>query len=893
MKDISQLMLCIAPHIPLQQGLDFAFGQFPDAEFTLIAKAGRKIPNEYREKVNALDSLSRRTPGDVLDLIREIRKTGYDAAVCVGEFLPYLWFIYFTGANGKFFSEGVRRASIIKRIGFGYLSWKTLSILMLWLMTLPVAFFLMIVFQIEGLLTRNIRKVRSSNTAPADTLRPPVSVVIPNYNGKELLAECLPSVIAAVSKAPFGSEVIVVDDGSCDGSAKFLLEEFRQIRVIPLHVNQGFGKACNAGVSSAKNRVVILLNSDVMVKENFLFRLTEHFIDEKVFAVQPKILAWDEDSLNGGANFPEMIYGYFLIENEAERQRTDYVDEPCPNFYAIGGAMAFDRVKWEMLEGFDSLYAPFCWEDIDISYRALKRGWKVLYESRSEVIHKHHATLSKVFKSSYKKQIERRNELLFTWKNLHDYDRVTRHFLFLPGHLLYRFFIDGNRYLLSVLKAVSKTISVLRRRVKEKKYAVVCDREIMQQMTSSYKHRHLKQRTKPAVLVLAPFSPYPPSDGGRLRVYTLIRLLSYRYDFHLLSFIENNEQALCFPELKKVCKTVDFVLRANEHKSLFNVLKDWVSLPFHYIGFSTNAMKNKLREVLELQQPDIVQTEFSLMSPYLGLNREFPSIYIEHDISIISGNSYNPPFKGWKRLIEYIDRFATLRLEKKSCRLADCVVTVTDVDRHILRQHVPEARIETVSTGTDLDYFSREYKGVANRNIVFVGSMGHFPNVDASLYFCAKIFPRIKEEFPDAAFTIVGSGRNAEVSSLAENNPFIRVTGYVEDVRPYIDEAEVFVAPMRKGAGIKGKLLEAMAMCKPMVTTSIGSQGIGIEPERDFLLADDPDVFAKQVLRLFRNPELKRSLAVNAKKICREHYDWRIKAGQMEKIYESLLGDSK
>lgn len=885
------IILCISPHIPIQKGLNFAFQQFPYADFTLIAEAGRKIPKEYEGKIKVLSSNSRRTPKDIIVLLKGLRKARYDIAVCIGNFLPYLWFAAFTGAEKKCFFKDIKNEEEIRDIIRISLIGRMTFALLFWLGTLPLVLFLLIIFVIEGFLSRNIQKQQQGDVPQVDNSSLPVSIVIPNYNGKDLLSECLPSVVGALSKVAPGCEIIVVDDGSKDNSVEFLAKEFPEVRVIPLTVNQGFGKACNIGVSSAKNRICVLLNSDVMVKEGFLQGLTQHFTDSKVFAVQPKILAWDGKTLNGGLNFIKIVYGHFTIENESARPMLRHVDMPVDTLYAIGGAMAFDRIKWEMLRGLDAMYAPFCWEDIDVCYMALKRGWKVLYEPRSEVIHKHHATLSKVFKPSYKKQIEYRNELLFTWKNLDETANVIKHFLLLPLHISYHLFVKNDpTFALSLWKATAKLIAVLKRRVYEKKHAIVNNEDIMRKVVNSYRYWHRKHRTRPNILVLTPFMPFPPSDGGRLRVYNLLKHLSAKYDFHLLSFIEDIDEARYLPELKKICRDVELVLRKEGHKSSLNLLKDLFHLPVQYVGTNTNLMKDKLKDIIELYQPDIIQIEFSQMSPYIPLCKELKTIFVEHDISIITSNSYHsPPRNKWKKIVDYIDRrYRILHWEKKIGKSVNCIIAVTDIDRQILRKSLPEARIEVVSTGTDIEYFLREYKEVSNKDIVFVGSMGHFPNVDAALYFYTEIFPKIRKESPDATFTVVGSGKHPEVSALAED-PNVRVTGYVEDVRPYIENTEVFVAPMRKGAGIKGKILEAMAMSKPIVATSVGVQGIAIEPEKEFLPADDPEQFARQILRLFRSPVLKRNLAVSANRVCRERYEWRTKAEEMEKIYESLL----
>ena len=248
---------------------------------------------------------------------------------------------------------------------------------------------------------------------------PSVSIVIPNFNGRELLAECLPSLLRAFSSYRGQYEIIVVDDASSDGSPAWLQADYPAVKLISLKVNTGFGPAANLGVKAAIYRRVILLNSDIKVSENFLAPLLPHLQQSDVFAVQPRMEDWEGESLDLGLNVGRFEDGYVQIWNEKDILGYSPTSVTVPSLYAVGGAMAFDREKWLALGGFDDLFRPFFWEDIDISYRAWKRGWRVLYEPASRVYHLHHGTISRFFTQDYKNIVERKNELLFIWKNIH------------------------------------------------------------------------------------------------------------------------------------------------------------------------------------------------------------------------------------------------------------------------------------------------------------------------------------------------------------------------------------------------------------------------------------------------------------------------------------------
>jgi GT2 family glycosyltransferase len=205
------------------------------------------------------------------------------------------------------------------------------------------------------------------------------SVVIPNWNGRDLLEKYIPSVIEALRENP-ENEVIVVDNGSEDGSALFLRDRFPQVRVIALDRNLGFGGGSNEGFRAAKNDIVVLLNSDMRVERNFLAPLLEGFTDETVFSVACQIFFSDPNKLREETGLTQSWW-----ENGALRVR--HRDDPAiqglyPCAYGGGGSCAFDRRKFLELGGFDELLAPFYLEDTDVGYMAWKRGWKVLYEPR-------------------------------------------------------------------------------------------------------------------------------------------------------------------------------------------------------------------------------------------------------------------------------------------------------------------------------------------------------------------------------------------------------------------------------------------------------------------------------------------------------------------------------
>jgi GT2 family glycosyltransferase len=254
------------------------------------------------------------------------------------------------------------------------------------------------------------------------------SVIVLNWNGRHLLQESLPALVAAVEHAGGGHEVIVVDDGSADGSAEYVAREFPKVQLVALARNLGFGRAANHGVAAARNDIVALLNNDMIVEPEFLPPLLEHFRSPEVFAVasmirMPPKVADGQTVKETGLTRGAFAGGFVRIWQE---QRP--AQRATPVFYAGGGSSAYDRRKFLALGGFDRLYHPFYYEDVDLSYVALKRGWRILMEPRSLVTHKHRGTINaRNFRPSYIRTAVLKNELLFHWKNLTDAPLVARH----------------------------------------------------------------------------------------------------------------------------------------------------------------------------------------------------------------------------------------------------------------------------------------------------------------------------------------------------------------------------------------------------------------------------------------------------------------------------------
>lgn len=288
-----------------------------------------------------------------------------------------------------------------------------------------------------------------------------VSIVIPNFNGRDLLRKNLPSVIKAYKNNKNKIiEVVVVDDASTDDSVKFLKENFKEVVIIQHKINRRFPASVNTGARSAKGDLICLLNTDVEPAKDFLEKALPHFKDRSVFAVSlhEEGYGWAKGIFENG----------FVIHSPGKEN-----SKTRETFWVNGGSGVFRRSMWMKLKGMDEkLFSPFYWEDLDLGYSGLKRGWKLLWESQSNVIHIHEST-NKRFKKTYRARIQERNQLLFIWKN------ITSPVLF-KKHLrgLTRRVIRHPGYIRIIVMALSKYRSVIKKRKVEKKESKVSDESI-------------------------------------------------------------------------------------------------------------------------------------------------------------------------------------------------------------------------------------------------------------------------------------------------------------------------------------------------------------------------------------------------------------------------------
>lgn len=300
-----------------------------------------------------------------------------------------------------------------------------------------------------------------------------ISVVIPNYNGARLLQENLPSVISAVEEWDGPREVIVVDDCSTDDSVAVISRLFPTVRLLVNRTNQGFSRTCNLGLAEARHPLAFCINTDVRVEPNLLAPVVRHFADDSVFAVTPNILSEREGKNQG---IVVGLYGKGFIKGGfAPLEQRGGVRE---NLYAIGACVAYDMAKFRALGGFEELYTPYLFEDVDICFRAWKRGWRSLYEPGATVHHYNSATIGQAGKRR-KRTVYFRNRFLFHWLNLTDPGLMAANLFHTALRLAVSFLWLDIPYYRAFCGALRRIAPVMEQRRAIKSNALLGDREIL------------------------------------------------------------------------------------------------------------------------------------------------------------------------------------------------------------------------------------------------------------------------------------------------------------------------------------------------------------------------------------------------------------------------------
>ena len=394
------------------------------------------------------------------------------------------------------------------------------------------------------------------------------------------------------------------------------------------------------------------------------------------------------------------------------------------------------------------------------------------------------------------------------------------------------------------------------------------------------------------VLQFAPRVCWPLDTGAKLRNYHLARVLAQRSHVSLLAFSDQEQSS---PNLTELYEQVIMVARDSAYTFPKLVRGALGKTPLPVLNYTTESMKRALSRVLSENYFDIIQIESIHLMAYLAIIRaaaQKPIVVCDwHNLESELMRRYSEQEPSRLRRA-YADRTARLmsEFEQRAVREFDAHVVVSQRDEQRLRDLNPGARILLIENGVDTAFYSDLGARAESeaRRIVFVGSMDYHANIDGVVDFAREVWPRLRERRPELVFTVVGKDPAPEVRELAKIAG-IEVTGTVDDVRPFYREAIAAVVPLKVGGGSRLKILEAMAAGVPVVSTTLGAEGLGVRHDENILIADSNEELAEAIISLVESGSQRRDLIEAGRALVSRRYDWSSLGASLFRAYEELL----
>lgn len=392
------------------------------------------------------------------------------------------------------------------------------------------------------------------------------------------------------------------------------------------------------------------------------------------------------------------------------------------------------------------------------------------------------------------------------------------------------------------------------------------------------------------VLMLFPYAPLPPplDLGGTKRNLPFLRENLKYHEVSVLSFGTQDEEKLFRKHFDFSCKNIVFVNR--KRPRIINGIEQLWLLATGRSTFRQLYRKEMQRQIDRMCQ----ETAFDVIhccTQMFGYFRFPPAIPVVSDTHEVTYDLVRRMYEQTKNPFSRLMTYLTYRLGKPEelalCAKFDALIATTERDRGVFSQEIPQQHIVEIGNGVNSEFFEDTGVTPEPETMVFTGKMNFFPNNQGIHYFLDEIFPLILSRVPNARIFVVGAYPGDALRKRASEN--VTVTGFVDDVRPYVARAQVYIIPLLVGGGIRGKALEAMAMKRPIVTTTIGCEGIHLEHGKSALFADEPRAFAEAVVRLFEDESLRSRLVLNALNTVQMKYDWNTKGGELTRLYESVI----
>ncbi|MEW6326652.1 MAG: glycosyltransferase [Thermodesulfobacteriota bacterium] len=425
------------------------------------------------------------------------------------------------------------------------------------------------------------------------------------------------------------------------------------------------------------------------------------------------------------------------------------------------------------------------------------------------------------------------------------------------------------------------------------------------------------------ILYLAHRIPYPPNKGDKIRSFHEIKYLSTHHDIYLACLADDPADLSYARELERFCKTVDVVLIDPPKAKLKSLFCLPVSKPLSVAYFYSKKLQQIIDHRLSTMSYDAIICFSSSMAEYV-FKTKHPSIIPPHpslltpqlimDFVDVDSDKWQQYSRHARWPFSWIYKLESRRLaayEKKVAELFHHSIFVSKKETELFRSQNPGVMgVSAVPNGVDFTYFSPGSSNVSNTSnasndsnvsnnsntfsdsnisddsnkpiLLFTGAMDYYANIDGVVWFSKEVLPHLTERFPSLMFHIVGRNPAPEVRAL--ENDHIKVTGYVEDIRPFYERATVYVAPLRIARGIQNKVLEAMSMARPVIATSRAFEGIEAVPGRDLLIADSRTEFIEKISLLLEDEQGRQSVATSARRTVEKNYSWERSVEMLERL---------
>lgn len=393
------------------------------------------------------------------------------------------------------------------------------------------------------------------------------------------------------------------------------------------------------------------------------------------------------------------------------------------------------------------------------------------------------------------------------------------------------------------------------------------------------------------ILILVSRFPFPPIGGDKTHVYFLLKYLMKKHEVTLLSFADRkidpgviDKYRDCFTDLE--------IVQLPKIRSYINCLYYFFrNRPLQVSYYYNSRMKKTFDRKMSEKKFDLIFVHLIRMAEYVK-DAAVPKILDMGDAQSLNYLRSKAHFAGVWSMVMNAENIMVKKYEQNIWKHFDITTVVSPIDAQYLRQMDRAINVEVMPIGLDTRAFPFKVSNHSNKTLCFIGNMRTFPNTDAVTWFCHEILPIVKEKYPDIKFYIIGAEPSPKVRELAALSG-VHITGKVDDIAQYVYDASVMVAPMRVGAGIQTKIYEAMALGTPVVTTSIGLEGLEAMPGKDLLVADTPDDFAAETIKLIEDKALRGRIANNARRRVEEKYQYDILLKKLERIMDDALSATR